>query len=132
MEAARGAISTVRQGPSDESAPRGAIVRGLLDLDPDREALRTYVQEFVRFAEERVYFEGDLLSRQPFRAPSEHEGELSRVPTADEIWTHGRVSVRGQLLETAHHFIAELHDLDVDGQPVRIKAWLRFTGHLRS
>jgi molecular chaperone HtpG len=127
MEAAQGAIPTVRQGQSPEAAPRGTIVRGLLDADPDPGALRAYVQEFVRFADERVYFEGDLLSTQPFRAPSEQDGDLRAIPTADEMWVHGGVTLRGLLFETANHtLIAEVKDLELDGEPVRANAWLRF------
>jgi molecular chaperone HtpG len=125
--AAGGAIPRVRHGPSSDAAPRGTIVRGQLNEQPDREALRAYVQEFVRFADERVYFDGELLSRQPFRAPTEQDGDLRRVPTAEERWTHGETSVRGSLFETPNHSLAaELRELDLAGEPVRIKAWLRF------
>jgi hypothetical protein len=127
IKAARGAIPKVQYGPSSEAAPRGTIVRGQLKEPADARSLEAYIQDFVQYARERVYFNDTLVSGRPFQLPSQREGDLARIQSNDENWTHGNVSVQGALYEAAGHVLqAELAELFIDGQPVRLKGWLRF------
>jgi len=127
IEAAHGAIPTVRVEESSESAPRGTIVHGELKETADPNALGAYIQDFVQYAEERVYFNGSLVSGRPFELPSQRQGDLHRIASDSENWTHGNVSVRGALFETAGHTLhADLEGLLVAGESIRLKGWLRF------
>jgi len=127
IEAARGAIPEVRYGESEEAAPRGTLVRGELKQVPDPAELDAYIRDFVQFAQEHVYFNDALVSRQPFEPPSSRGEELTRVDAPEEPWAHGNISVQGDLFETAGHTLhAELTELLVGGEPVRLSAWLRF------
>lgn len=127
IEAARGAIPEVRFGESDDAAPRGTLVRGELKQSPDPAELDVYIRDFVQFAQEHVYFNDVLVSCQPFDLPSQRGETLTRVEAQDEAWAHGNISVQGELFETAGHTLhAELSELVVAGEPVRLSAWLRF------
>lgn len=127
IEGANGAIPQVRVGDSEETKPRGTIVRGELKEPTDSESLEGYIRDFVQYAEEQVFFNERLVSRRPFLLPSQGEGELVPVESDDEDWTHGNVSLRGALFETSGHTLqAELHELFVGGDPLRLKGWFRF------
>lgn len=127
IEAASGAIPHVRSGANDEASPRGTIVRGEFKEAPDVKELGAYLQDFVQYAQEPVYFNGALVSGRPFELPSERDKDLQPVSSNDHDWSQGSVSVRGSLFETAGHMLyAELTELTVDGEPVRLRGWLRF------
>jgi molecular chaperone HtpG len=127
IEGARGAIPEVHVAESEERAPRGTKVRGVLKEPPDLAGLRAYVQDFVQYASEQVYFSGDLVSGRPFQLPSEGTAELVPIASAGENWVHGNVGIKGSLFETAGHLLqAELAELFVGGEPLRLKGWLRF------
>lgn len=127
IEAAGGAIPRVQVGSSDEAAPRGTIVRGTLNEPANPAQLETYLREFVRYASERILFNGTLISGEPFMVPSETDGERQPVGSDGSEWTQGNVSVHGRLFETPGHvLLAELDDLFIDGEPARLKGWLRF------
>jgi molecular chaperone HtpG len=127
IEGAKGAIPQVRVGNSGEADPRGTIVRGKLKEPADPESLEAYIRDFVQYAEEQVFFNERLVSGRPFRLPSQGEEELTPVDSDDENWTHGNVSLKGALFETSGHTLqAELHELFVANEPLRLKGWLRF------
>jgi hypothetical protein len=127
IEGAGGAIPQVQVGDSTEAAPRGTIVRGLLKEPADPESLEAYVRDFVQYAAEHVYFNGTLVSGRPFELPSQGDGRMSPVESDSESWTHGNVSVQGSLFETLDHTLhAELDELSVGGELVRLSGWLRF------
>ena len=93
----------------------------------DLDSLRAYVQEFVRFADEPVYFNGELLSGQPFQVSRERGAESVRIESDETDWTLGHTTVVGTLNEGPGHVLqAELIDLVADGEPVRLRGWLRF------
>lgn len=127
IESAHGAIPRVNVKESAESSPRGTIVRAQLKETPDLIALTAYVRDFVQFAEEHVYFNGELLSQQPFLLPSEGNNELSRIDCDTESWAQGNVVVSGSLYEGPNHVLhAELNGLSVNGESTRLRGLLRF------
>lgn len=128
IESARGAIPVVRWGESNDAAPRGTTVRGVLKTPFDVQAMSTFVQDFVQYAEEHVYFNDQLLSQHPLRLPSERTGDLlTPLSDAADRWTHGNIEVAGRLFETAGHVLqAEITELSIAGEPVRVRGALRF------
>jgi molecular chaperone HtpG len=127
IEAAKGAIPQVQVATSTDAAPRGTVVQGELKEAPDPEELGAYISDFVRYAHEHVYFNGAHVSGKAFKAPSEENSGLIPVNTAEEPWTHGNVTVAGSLLEAPGSvLVAELNELSISSEPVRLKAWLRF------
>lgn len=127
IEGAGGGIPQVSVGGSSDAAPRGTVIRAQMKEPVDQQALAEYVRDFVQYANEQVFFNDKLVSGQPFRLPSETGDGLSRVESEDATWTHGNVTVHGSLFETPGHTLqAELDELTVAGESVRLKGWLRF------
>ncbi|MGO9583578.1 MAG: ATP-binding protein [Acidimicrobiales bacterium] len=127
IEGANGAIPRVSHGVDSAAEPRGTIVRGVLKEPVDARAMSAFVQDFVQYAEEHVYFNGELISCRPFQLPSESERELSPITPPDTRWTHGNVELTGCLFETPGHLIqAEVREMTIAGVGVRVRGWLRF------
>ncbi|MCW3033357.1 MAG: hypothetical protein JWM60_1702 [Solirubrobacterales bacterium] len=127
IEQAGGKIPRVSNGASGDAAPRGTIVRGVLKEEADTEALLAFVADFVQYAEENVSFNGEPVSRRAFRLPSESNRELTAITGATTQWSHGSVELAGQLYETpGHQLQAEVREMSIDGEPVRVRGWLRF------
>jgi hypothetical protein len=127
IEAAGGGIPRVSHGEDAGAAPRGTIVRGVLKEQMDKGALSTFLQDFVQYAEEHVFFNGVLISRRPFQLPSESERDLSPITPATTNWLHGNVELSGRFFETPGHLLqAEITELSVAGAKVRVRGWLRF------
>ena len=127
IEGAQGMIPRVSHGEDSAAAPRGTIVRGVLKEQVDAAAMSAFVQDFVQYAEEHVFFNGEPISRRPFQLPSESERDLSPITTSDARWTHGNAELSGQLFETPGHLLqAEVRELTVGGESVRVRGWLRF------
>jgi molecular chaperone HtpG len=127
IESARGAIPLVSHGPSAEAAPRGTIVCGVLKEAADINALLAFVKDFVQYAQEHVYFNDERVSRRAFQLPSESTKDLAAITEPGTIWSHGNVELGGQLYETpGHQLQAEIRELAIDGEPVRVRGWLRF------
>ena len=124
IEAAGGAIPEVKFGASEDASPRGTIVRGRLKTSTNVDDLRTYLRDFVRYAQEQIYFNGELISGDALR--------IDRPETASAIggetsWSHGNVQLQGALYEDATNTLsAELSGLVVDGTSVRLVGRLRF------
>jgi molecular chaperone HtpG len=127
IEQAGGTIPRVSHGPSEDAAPRGTIVRGVLKEEADTDALLAFVQDFVQYAEENVSFNGEPVSRRAFRLPSESDKDLTAITGPATRWSHGSVELAGQLYETpGHQLQAEVREMTIDGEPVRVRGWLRF------
>jgi molecular chaperone HtpG len=127
IEGAHGGIPRVSQGEDSSAAPRGTIVRGVLRDQVDAPAMSAFLQDFVQFAEEHVFFHGELISRRPFQLPSESQRDLTAITAAETSWTHGNVELEGCLFETPGHLIqAEVRELAIGGESVRVRGWLRF------
>lgn len=127
IEGAGGAIPRVSHDESNEAAPRGTIVRGVLKETANSQELLTFVRDFVQYAQEHVYFNDELVSRRLFELPSESAKDLVALTDSAVQWSHGSVELGGQLYETAGHQLqAEIRELRVDGENVRVRGWLRF------
>jgi len=127
IEGAGGAIPRVSHDESSEAAPRGTIVRGRLKEPPDTYALLTFVQDFVQYAEEHVFFNDEPVSRRPFQLPSESTKDLAVITEPGTQWSHAGIELSGQLFETPGHTLqAEVRELTIDGESVRVHGWLRF------
>src|SRR6202035_2710641 len=127
IEGAHGAIPRVSHGDDLTAAPSGTIVRGVLKEPIDAGAMSAFVQDFVQYDEEHVFFNGELISRRPFQLPSESERDISPITPPDTRWMHGNVELSGCLFETPGHLLqAEVTELTVAGVGVRVRGWLRF------
>lgn len=127
IEHAMGGIPKVSSGQDDEMAPRGTRVRGVLRSAIDPVALQAFVRDFVQFAEEHVFYNGELISRRPFKLPSDREADMTPITSSDRIWSVGEVELTGRLFETPGHLLqSELTALKVGSEPVRLRGWLRF------
>jgi molecular chaperone HtpG len=127
IEQAGGAIPRVSHGPSKDAAPRGTIVRGVLKEQADSDALLAFVRDFVQYAEENVSFNREPVSRRAFQLPSESDREVRAITAPATLWSQGSVELSGQLYETpGHQLQAEVREMTIDGEPVRIRGWLRF------
>jgi molecular chaperone HtpG len=127
IEGAGGAIPVVSHDESTDAAPRGTIVRGVLKETADTDALLNFVQDFVQYAEEHVFFNDEPVSRRPFQLPSESAKDLTAITEPETQWSHGSVELTGRLFETPGHLLqAEVRELTIDGEPVRVRGWLRF------
>ena len=127
IENAGGAIPRVQSGESDEAAPRGTLVRGVLKTPLDVDAMAAFIQDFVQYAEETVLFNGTPVSQRTLHLPSERGGDLEEITAETTLWSHGNVELSGRLFETPAHLLqAEVSALTVSGDAVRIRGWLRF------
>jgi molecular chaperone HtpG len=126
IKAAPGAIPSVRSEESNQAAPRGTIVIGHLRQPPNISELKSYLHGFVRFAQERIYFNGDLISQEQF--PSTRTVQTLRKLTAGPMeWEQDTICIRGELYENeAHTLLAVLSNLWVKGQEVQFSGFLRF------
>jgi molecular chaperone HtpG len=127
IEGAGGGIPRVSHGHDSSAAPRGTVVRGVLKDQVDPVAMAAFVQDFVQYAEEHVFFNDDLISRRPFRLPSESDRDLTAISPSETPWVHGNFQLAGRLFETPGHLLqAEVRELAIGNEPVRVRGWLRF------
>lgn len=127
IDAAAGEIPRVHVEENTEAGPRGTIVRALLKAPANIEELEAYVRDFVRYAEEHVYFNGNLVSRQPFQIPKRSIDELRSINTDTRSWTHENVTVSGRLYATPGAILyADITGLRVGEEAIRTFGWLRF------
>ncbi len=125
IEGGKGGIPEVGVGDSDAAAPRGTIVAGLLKSDPSVPELEAYVRDFVQYSQERVFFNGVLMSGR--QRPSAATGDAVPLHPDPVLWEHNGYAIVGQMYETAGHvLLAELTGLTVNGESVRLAANLRF------
>jgi len=127
IEGAGGGIPRVSHDEDLSAAPRGTIVRGVLKDQVDPTAMSAFVQDFVQYAEEHVFFNDKLISRRPFQLPSESDRDLTAISPSETLWVHGDVELTGCLFESPGHLLqAEVRELVVGGESVRVRGWLRF------
>ena len=126
IEGAGGGVPKVTIVDSTAAAPRGTIVRGTMEHAADVSQLREYLEEFVKYAQEYIYFNDELISRQSKQLPSE-DPQLTNIGIGPQDWSHGNTMLRGSLYEgPAHTLHAELTDLWIDGEQIRLTGRLRF------
>ncbi|MEX2376145.1 MAG: ATP-binding protein [Dehalococcoidia bacterium] len=111
---------------SEEPTEPGTVVRGLLEVQPDVDELRSYLEDFVKFAEEHVYFDGVLLSRSERLTISANDG-LTPVEIETEEFEHAGIGVRAHLFEDeSHTLFASLNGLRAGNDEVRLRGSVRF------
>ncbi len=118
-------LPQVAQEASDEAAPRGTIVEGILEAPVEEEQLRQYIQEITRYCREPIYFNGNAISG---------ETPDSYIPTdtlvAPHTWSHDGIEITGMLYKIADQTLgASLEALRVQGEASQLSAILRFEGN---
>lgn len=125
IKASGGGIPQVQSSESTEAAPRGTLVIGKLRAMPNTYELQQYLIDFVRYAEEHIYFNGKLVSRGELMRTARLE-TLHHLSPASTDWQDGNITITGTLLEEGLGVLAQLTGLVVDGKPVRFAGLLRF------
>lgn len=128
IEAAAGPVPVVHVEESTEAGPRGTIVRGALKKAANVQELEKYVRDFVRYAEEYVYFNKELVSRQPFLLPTHDDDEYQSVEDDSKgTWTSGNVTITGNLYVRRGGVLhADITGLILGEEEVRTRGWMRF------
>ena len=128
IEAAVGPIPVVHIEENTEAGPRGTIIRGVLKETANVQELEKYVRDFVRYAEEHVYFNGGLVSRQPFQLPTHTSDEYQSVEDGSKgTWTSGNVTITGNLYVSPTGVLhADITRLIIGEELVRTHGWVRF------
>jgi len=125
IRASGGGIPQVQGAESSEAAPRGTLVIGQLRETPNIEELMRYLTDFVRYAEEHIYFNSQLVSQGELMR-SARLANLKQISAAGTKWQDGNIVITGTLLEESLGVLAQLTDLSVNGKPVRFSGLLRF------
>lgn len=119
------AIPQVASEPSDEAAPRGTLVVGHLREQPNVAELEGYIRDFVRFAGERITFNGRLITQSEMSSAEQMQNlvQLTKQPT---IWRSGNLEIEGRLFhDQGHTLVTQLTNLSVDGRDYRFSGFLR-------
>ena len=118
-------LPQVEQQPSDQAAPRGTIVEGILETIPDEISLRQYVHEIVKFCSEPIFFNGELISGEQPKV-----GSLPQTPGVSCTWTYSGTEVIGTLYETdGKTLTATLKGLSIGGNYTPLSGVLLFEGN---
>ena len=126
IQSAGGGVPEVTVTPSYAAGPRGTVVEGTMREPADVAQLGAYLQDFVRYAEEHIYFNDKLISQQAKPLPSQ-DAQLTPLGASSEEWVHGNTVIQGRLYESPNHTLhAELTGMRVDGAPIRLTGSLRF------
>ena len=127
IENARGAIPEVSLDESDAAAPRGTVVKGSMDSHADVNQFETYLQDFVKYANEPIYFNKKLISQGSFRMPSQRDNVATPLGAGPQEWSHGDVRVQGLLYEEQNRgLLAELTRIQIGAMSGRLTGVLRF------
>jgi molecular chaperone HtpG len=125
IKAAGATIPQVQTEESSDAGPRGTLVIGRLRNRPNLNELEQYLRDFVRFAEERILFNGRLVSRTA--TASDPPDALKVMSTPDGNWEEGNLKIRGTLYqESGHTLVATVNALWIDGNEVRLAGRIRF------
>lgn len=125
IKQAGSAIPQVENEPSDRAVPRGTLVIGHLRSQPNIDELERYIRDFVRFAGERITFNGKLITQSEISSADQMRNlvELTKQPT---IWRSGNLEVEGRLFhDQGHTLVAQLTNLSIDGTDYRFAGLLR-------
>lgn len=125
IKASSGGIPQVQSSESNDAAPRGTLVIGQLRAAPNIDELQQYLTDFVRYAEEHIYFNGKLVSRGELMRTARLD-TLNHLSPASTEWQDANITITGTLLEESLGVLAQLTSLSVDGKAVRFAGLLRF------
>ena len=120
------ALPTVTLSKSDEAAPRGTVVIGNLRERVDKDALRSYLSDFVKYVPTAVYFNDKMISQESFR---DIEDRKNYVPIGDGLseWGEGDLLIKGRLFEDRGHTIsANIENLILGGDSYNLVGTIRF------
>ena len=117
-------LPQVSQQSSDEAAPRGTIVEGILQTPADPAGLRQYIHEVVRYCREPIYFNDGLISGEATQTDV-----ASRALVPSSTWSHDDVKVTGTMyLINDQTLGATLEELQLAGDRSQLSGTLRFEG----
>ena len=126
IKAAGTAIPSVTVRQSDEATPRGTVVIGYLREAPDKEKLRTYLRDFVRFVPILITFNGEAISQAQFSSVDDREN-LTQIGDTAQTWHEGDLIITGRLYEDrGHTLVAGIDSLVVGDDSINLKGQLRF------
>ena len=123
-------LPQVAQESSDQAAPRGTIVEGILDVPTEEEELRRYIQEIVRYCHEPIYFNDTLISgEQP--SASQSQGDIVSQTLQDSNgWSYNGIDLSGMVYKIDDQTLgAKLDGLYRNGEASKLSAILRFEGN---
>ena len=120
------ALPTVTLKKSDEAAPRGTVVIGILRENVDEGALLSYLSDFVKYVPTAVYFNDKRISQESFIDIEDRE---NYVPIGDGLseWGEGDLLLKGRLFEDRGHTIsANIENLIIGGDSYNLVGTIRF------
>jgi molecular chaperone HtpG len=122
------AVPLVRAEVSDRAAPRGTLVIGHLRQPSNVDELERYIRDFVRFAGERIMFNGKLITQSEWASPDQMKN-LETVSSGPTIWRQGNLELEGRLFhDQGHTLVAHLTNVSVDGTDYRFSGLIRCEG----
>ncbi|MFC1533648.1 ATP-binding protein [Thermodesulfobacteriota bacterium] len=125
----KNAVGTIPEVKSEESAdasPRGTIVIGHLREKADVTKLKQYIHEIVRYTEEAIYFNGELISKEQFISSDRLE-DYTAVRKGLEIWENGNIQILGEIFEDrGYTLIVSISGLLVGDTSINLSGLLRF------
>ncbi len=115
-------LPTVQYRESSELSRRGTIVRGTADSPFDSDGLLQYLRQFVRYVNEPIFVEGQLISQDRRDSPSGTYRAISDSVTASE----GNIEVTFELFsDEGNNLSASIRSLKVGGQGIRCESYVR-------
>ncbi len=127
IDTSGGVIPDVTVKTSLEVAPRGTLVKGVMSTSIDVNQLERYLRDVVKYVEESVYFNEQLISGQSYTMATRYEDGDRALDDTPQEWVNGRIVVQGQFFQMGRRTLsAKIMGLRVNGTPVRLKGWLRF------
>lgn len=114
---------------SSDADPRGTIVSGRFKRPVNVSELKEYIASFVRFAEEKVTFNGELISQAEYFDEARMEG-LRELSQKESTWSQGDISITGQWFCTPNFstVIARITGFRIASNNLRFHAVLRMEG----
>jgi hypothetical protein len=126
IQSASGSIPSVFTKDNNDASPRGTIVIGHLRQPPNTEMLRRYIIEFVKYTEENVYFNGQLISKVKF-IDTDESVNLNQIMEEGVLCNKDGMIIHGRLTEDqGNTLVAIISKLLLNGENIPIKGRLRF------
>ncbi len=137
LETATGTLPEVRNGVDRYFKTRGTILEAELREPPNVAELRRFIQDCVRYANERVTFNGQVISQQKLSLQNAATGTLHLLTRGkEEIMVPGTINsmdhraplqrVRCRWYEDdEHHLYVELLGMTVDTGDARLGGYFR-------
>ena len=123
IEAAIG-LPQVAQQPSDQAAPRGTIVEGILAAPAEEEQLRHYIREIVKYCREPIFFNDSPISGDQ---PDTDGRDYPLVCSGP--WSANGMELTGTVYRVDGHTLGcTLEGLRLAGETPQLFAILRFEG----